>query len=117
VAALGFNIIVYLLLLNEDCATGGSYGLLNIPAPRIFGYYISERELYYLCLVSLAVVFLALERLLSSRFGRALKAISQDEDAARACGISVVLTRGSVFWSRRSPHAWRERRTRTTPAT
>src|SRR5579872_2172473 len=86
VATLGFNIIVYLVLLNEDWATGGSYGLMNIPLPRVFGYELStERDLYFLCLAVLVLVYLALDRLVHSRFGRALKAISQDEDAARAC--------------------------------
>jgi branched-chain amino acid transport system permease protein len=98
VATLGFNIIVYLVLLNEDWATGGSYGLLNIPAPRIFGYELaSERDLYYLCLGSLALVYLAADRLVNSRFGRALKAISQDEDAARACGVSIVRYKSKCF--------------------
>ena len=32
VATLGFNIIVYLLLLNEEWATGGSFGMMNVPA-------------------------------------------------------------------------------------
>jgi branched-chain amino acid transport system permease protein len=98
VATLGFNIIVYLVLLNEDWATGGSYGLMNIPAPRIFGYELaSERDLYYLCLACLVLVYFAFERLVNSRFGRALKAISQDEDAARACGISIVRYKSKCF--------------------
>jgi branched-chain amino acid transport system permease protein len=98
VATLGFNIIVYLVLLNEDWATGGSYGLLNIPAPRIFGYELaSERDLYYLCLGSLALVYLAAARLVNSRFGRARKATSRDEDAARACGVSIVRYKSKCF--------------------
>ncbi|HET7849019.1 MAG TPA: branched-chain amino acid ABC transporter permease [Pseudolabrys sp.] len=98
VATLGFNIIVYLVLLNEDWATGGSYGLLNVPLPRVFGYQLTtERDLYFLCLAVLVLVYLALDRLVHSRFGRALKAISQDEDAARACGISIVRYKSKCF--------------------
>ena len=60
VATLGFNIIIYLVLLNEDWATGGSYGLLNVPAPRIFGYELtSESSMYFLCLFVAAVIYLA----------------------------------------------------------
>ena len=33
VATLGFNIIIYLFMLNEEWATGGSYGMLNVPLP------------------------------------------------------------------------------------
>src|SRR6185312_5902783 len=42
VATLGFNIIVYLVLLNEDWATGGSYGLLNVPLPSFFGFELTS---------------------------------------------------------------------------
>lgn len=98
VATLGFNIIVYLIMLNEDWATGGSFGLLNVPLPRIFGFEFStERDLYFLILGFAVLVYLALDRLTQSRFGRALKAISQDEDAARACGISIVRYKSKCF--------------------
>ena len=98
VATLGFNIIIYLAMLNEDWATGGSYGLLNVPAPRIFGYELaSERDMYFLCLLVAVLVYTGLYRLVNSRFGRALKAISQDEDAARACGISINLYKSKCF--------------------
>lgn len=98
VATLGFNIIIYLIMLNEDWATGGSYGLLNVPLPRIFGYELTtERDLYFLILAVAALVYFALDRLVHSRFGRALKAISQDDDAARACGISVVRYKSKCF--------------------
>lgn len=98
VATLGFNIIVYLVLMNEDWGTGGTYGLMNIPLPHIFGYELTtDRDVYFLCLAVLALVYLALDRLVHSRFGRALKAIAQDEDAARACGISITRYKSKCF--------------------
>lgn len=98
VATLGFNIIIYLILLNEEWATGGSFGMMNVPAPSIFGYtFASDRAMYWLCLLVAVVVYLAMDRLVHSRFGRALKAISQDEDAARACGISINLYKSKCF--------------------
>lgn len=98
VATLGFNIIIYLAILNEDWATGGSYGLLNVPPPRLFGIeFKTERDLYFLILAVAALVYFALYRLTHSRFGRALKAISQDEDAARACGISITRYKSKCF--------------------
>ena len=98
VATLGFNIIIYLIMLNEDWATGGSYGLLNVPFPRILGFeFTTERDLYFLILGVAALVYLALDRLTHSRFGRALQAISQDEDAARACGISIIRYKSKCF--------------------
>jgi branched-chain amino acid transport system permease protein len=98
VATLGFNIIIYLVMLNEDWATGGSYGLLNVPAPSFFGYeFATERDLYFLILAVTVLVYLGFDRLVRSRFGRALKAISQDEDAARSCGISIVAYKSKCF--------------------
>ncbi len=98
VATLGFNIIVYLFLLNEDWATGGSFGLMNVPAPSIFGFeFASERAMYFLCLFAAVAVYFGFERLTHSRFGRALKAMSQDEDAARACGIPINLYKSKCF--------------------
>ena len=98
VATLGFNIIIYLFLLNEEWATGGSFGMMNVPAPRIFGYTLaSDRAMYFFCLLVTAIVYLAMDRLVHSRFGRALKAISQDEDAARGCGISISRYKNKCF--------------------
>ncbi len=98
VATLGFNIIISLVLLNEDWATGGSIGLMNVPAPNIFGLvFASERSMYFLCLSVAAIVYLAMERLVHSRFGRALKAISEDENAALASGIAVNRYKSKCF--------------------
>jgi branched-chain amino acid transport system permease protein len=98
VATLGFNIIIYLFMLNEEWATGGSYGMLNVPLPRSFGLeFTTERDLYFLILAVTAVIYFGLDRLAHSRFGRALRAISQDEDAARACGISIIRYKSKCF--------------------
>jgi branched-chain amino acid transport system permease protein len=98
VATLGFTIIVHLVLQNEDWLTGGTFGFMKIPAPKIgtitFG---SDRSVYYLCLVSLSIVYVALTLLVSSRFGRALQAIMLDEDAARASGINPAIYKSKCF--------------------
>ena len=77
---------------------GGSYGMLNVPLPSIFGFeFTTERDLYFLILAVTAIVYFGLDRLAHSRFGRALRAISQDEDAARACGISIIRYKSKCF--------------------
>ena len=98
VATLGFAIIVHLVMLNEDWLTGGSIGMIDIPAPTAFGVSLGgERALYYVCLITAAVVFLAFDRIAHSRFGRALTAISQDEEAARASGINIAVYKSKCF--------------------
>lgn len=90
VATLGFSIIVHLIILNEDWLTGGSIGLMDIPKPAMFGLNLaSEFAFYYVCLIIAGIVYVGIDRLTASRFGRALMAMSQDEEAARASGIAV----------------------------
>jgi branched-chain amino acid transport system permease protein len=98
VATLGFGIIVHLVMLNEDWLTGGSIGMMDIPLPTLLGTNVGgEAAFYYVCLVAAAAVFFALDRIARSRFGRALVAISQDEEAARASGISVSVYKSKCF--------------------
>jgi branched-chain amino acid transport system permease protein len=98
VATLGFGIIVHLVMLNEDWLTGGSIGMMDIPLPTLLGVNVGgEAAFYYVCLAAAAAVFFALDRIAHSRFGRALVAISQDEEAARASGISVNVYKSKCF--------------------
>jgi branched-chain amino acid transport system permease protein len=64
--------------------------MMDIPEPSILGYNLgSEFAFYYVCLGVAGFVYVSIERLTASRFGRALMAMSQDEEAARASGIAV----------------------------
>ena len=98
VATLGFSIIVYLLLKNEEWLTGGSFGFMQIPRAALFGYVLRDAKYsYYLCVGVAAIVYFAFAQLRRSRFGRAINAIRQDEDAARASGIRVTLLKSECF--------------------
>src|ERR1700761_3553089 len=98
VATLGFAIIIHLVMLNEDWLTGGSIGMMDIPAPALFGISLGgETRFYYVCLIAAALVFFALDRITHSRFGRALTAMSQDEEAARASGIAISVYKSKCF--------------------
>jgi len=98
VATLGFTIIVHLVLLNEEWLTGGSFGLLRIPWPSLGPWSLrGEVPTYYLCLGVLVLTFIALHRVIPSRFGRALQAIMLDEDAARASGVDVTYYKSLAF--------------------
>ncbi|HEY2184238.1 MAG TPA: branched-chain amino acid ABC transporter permease [Xanthobacteraceae bacterium] len=98
VATLGFGIIVHLVMLNEDWLTGGSIGMMDIPPPSLLNMsFGGEAAFYYVCLTVAGLVYVALDRIAHSRFGRGLVAISQDEEAARASGISVHLYKSKCF--------------------
>jgi branched-chain amino acid transport system permease protein len=98
VATLGFSIIVYLFLKNEEWLTGGSYGFISIPRAVLFGYVLRDPIYsYYLNVGVAAIVYLTFARIEGSRFGRAINAIRQDPDAARASGLRVTLLKSECF--------------------
>jgi len=98
VATLGFSIIVYLFIKNEEWLTGGSYGFIGIPRAELFGYVLRDaKSSYYLNVGVAAIVYFVFARIEGSRFGRAINAIRQDADAARASGIRVTLLKSECF--------------------
>jgi branched-chain amino acid transport system permease protein len=98
VATLGFSIIVYLFIKNEEWLTGGSYGFIGIPRAELFGYVLRDaRSSYYLNVGVAAIVYFVFARIEGSRFGRAINAIRQDADAARASGIRVTVLKSECF--------------------
>jgi branched-chain amino acid transport system permease protein len=98
VATLGFSIIVYLFIKNEEWLTGGSYGFISIPRAELLGYVLRDPMYsYYLNIGVAAAVYSVFARIDGSRFGRAINAIRQDVDAARASGIRVTLLKSQCF--------------------
>jgi branched-chain amino acid transport system permease protein len=98
VATLGFSIIVFLFIQNEEWLTGGSYGFIGIPRAELFGYALRDpMSSYYLNVGVAALVYFTFARIEASRFGRAINAICQDADAARASGIRVTLLKSECF--------------------
>jgi branched-chain amino acid transport system permease protein len=98
VSTIGFSILVYLVLKNEEWLTGGTFGLIGIPRVSLFGYTLrNPAHSYLLCVCSALAVYAALTRLERSRFGRAVNAIRQNEDAARSSGIAVTFLKSQCF--------------------
>ncbi len=98
VATLGFSILVYLVLKNEEWLTGGSFGFIGIPRPAMLGFTLRDPMYsYYLCAGFAALTYFLIARIDSTRFGRAINAIRQDADAAAASGINVTLYKSQCF--------------------
>jgi branched-chain amino acid transport system permease protein len=91
---MGFGEIIRIVARNSDF-TGGSKGVSNIPKPpgpndadgREFFNVLDLYRWYWLALVVLILVVLAVRRLERSRAGRAWMAIREDEDAAAIMGV------------------------------
>lgn len=89
-STMGFNIILFLILQNWMSFTNGPMGIMDIPAPVIFGYEVSSHvDYYYLILILVLLTLASMYRLIHCRFGRALKAIRENELAAEAMGVDT----------------------------
>src|SRR5581483_9110363 len=61
---------------------------MAVPTPTLFGWSLDpEAHKFYAFLALVLIVIVATDRLLRSRFGRALVAIKSNEEAAAAMGI------------------------------
>jgi branched-chain amino acid transport system permease protein len=84
-----FQAVVIILLREAKTLTGGAEGL-NIPAPVVFGHsFRGDAEFLLLCGLLAAVMVLPLAILLAGPFGKNLRAVASNENAARAFGINV----------------------------
>ncbi|MFM7077238.1 MAG: branched-chain amino acid ABC transporter permease [Planctomycetaceae bacterium] len=107
IVTLGFGEVAKVTLRNLEQITGGMKGLNPVPPPgagvTVAGldlgkaFAIDPRWFYYLSLLALAGVVLAMRRLETSRLGRALVAVREDELAAQAMGISATRVKLSAF--------------------
>lgn len=89
-ASLAFQIITFTVLYNWVGLTGGPFGISNIPKPDLMGAEINSRASYFFFSGSIAATCTCLLYLIGhSPFGRALKAIREDEIAAATLGKNV----------------------------
>jgi len=89
IVTIGIGSTLQLIALNANALTGGSRGITDIPRPLpglVDGVF--ARNLLLLALVVIVVVLLyaALEAMVRSPWGRVLKAIREDEQAAESLG-------------------------------
>ena len=88
IALLAIHETLFLVVRNESWLTNGVWGIRGIPRPffdmvnpRHYGY-------YYLIIAAglLVLVYLAIERVVRSPWGRVLRGISEDEDLTSMSG-------------------------------
>lgn len=98
IGSFGLQIIGTNVLLNWRGLTGGPVGVSGIPLPQLFGWHIvSGPDFVLLAGATLAVTALVVGSLQLSPFGRGLRAIRDDETAARACGKAAVAFKVQAF--------------------
>jgi branched-chain amino acid transport system permease protein len=90
-ATLGFNVLVYLVMRNEEHITGGTFGISGIPRPTILGVDLSGHVAYFwFTMGSLVVLGLLLWWLLRSPWGRAFAALRDNPIRAESLGINIT---------------------------
>lgn len=98
VITIAFGIIMHLLAVNLEWLTGGVQGVSRIPRPYVLDVALrSDRQYYWFVLAILAGLTFFYWSLIESGFGRALKAIREDEAAAACMGVNVKRTKIVVF--------------------
>jgi len=97
-ATLGFNIIIYIVMIQLETVTGGPSGFAGIPRLKIAGFvFDSDLKIYYLLWVVSSGVLLLSLNLIHSRVGRAMAALSHNEIAARCAGIDTENYKVKIF--------------------
>lgn len=79
IATLGFSEIIRIVFTNLQTITNGSLGIKNIPTIKSLWWTVG----------SAAAVVVLMALLINSSYGRAFKAIREDEIAAEAMGINL----------------------------
>lgn len=98
IATLGIGEIVGLVILNWEWLTHGPIGISNIPPLSLFGVELYDTaSIYWLSLGALLGLVLVQWRLLGSHLGRTLRALRDDDVAARTYGISLNRYKGLAF--------------------
>jgi branched-chain amino acid transport system permease protein len=88
IATLGIGEIVSLVILNWESLTRGPIGISGIPPLSIGNHqFYSATDVYWITFAILIGLGLVQRRLLSSHIGRTLRAIRDDDVAARAYGV------------------------------
>ncbi len=95
---ISFQQILTLVLNNWIGLTHGPDGVKNISRPSVPGLHLDRGDHYLaLCLVALVCVTWYIWRLKTTRLGRAMQAVRDNEIAASTCGIDIFSTKVLAF--------------------
>jgi ABC-type branched-subunit amino acid transport system ATPase component/ABC-type branched-subunit amino acid transport system permease subunit len=87
-ATLSFSALSTTVLNEWESLTGGAQGL-SIIRPLFFSHAFNAQGFYWLCLILLALVWMAMRNMLSSQWGRAFEALRDSPIATDAMGVGT----------------------------
>lgn len=99
IVTLGFAECLRLFISYEEWLTRGTLGISGITRPFTSWLPVAWRDAGFLAFAAacLAVIFVALQRLAGSPFGRLVRATREDATVAQTLGKNVLLARAKVF--------------------
>ena len=97
-ATIGFGEVVQLVFNNWRPVTGGADGVSGIPVLAIGPFaFDTERRMFYLLLVAVALLTVGAARIRDSGFGRAFMAVRDNELAADVAGVPTTSVKTLAF--------------------
>ena len=87
IVTLGFGFIIRIFAINNPAYTNGAMGLNDIP---------SNANFIWIGILAL-ITFIVMIHIIYSKFGRAMKSVRDDEDAATAMGINTFKIKTYAF--------------------
>lgn len=93
VTLLAISEVLYLVLNYNSSIIGGCYG---VSVPNVLAWVPEDWRVFCFALISLGIaliVYLFVERVLTSPYGRLLKAMRENEDVVRAFGKDILMIR------------------------
>ncbi|MBI5129525.1 MAG: ATP-binding cassette domain-containing protein [Rhodopseudomonas palustris] len=94
---IAFAFIVQHLTIEWRGVTGGSNGLMGLPAPVLAGKLFTEREMALLAIGLAGASTYLFHRLAGSAWGKAMVAVRDAEVAARSIGLNPVSVKAAAF--------------------
>ena len=95
-STLSFMALTTTVLNEWESLTGGAQGL-QVPRPALFGIILEAKGFYWLCLILLGLVWMAMKNLLTSQWGRAFEALRDSPIATDAMGIGTFRNKAAAF--------------------
>lgn len=95
-ATLSFSALTATTLNEMEWLTNGAQGL-QVTRPNILGIALAAPGFYWLCVIVLALVWLAMRNILRSQWGRAFEALRDSPIATDAMGIGTYRHKVAAF--------------------
>jgi branched-chain amino acid transport system permease protein len=92
-----FTAIIVAVFTNWSGLTNGALGITSIPAPTLAGRDLSGWWYLGIALLALAAVYAVSRFIVTSPFGRVLKAIREDEQAIQVFGYNALHFKLTIF--------------------